>query len=53
VSALVADYLRGLAQSDAEFTRLEALQRSVQGEIEAFRGGDRLSREHIHDRAIR
>ena len=53
VSALVADYLRGLAASDAEFVRLEALQHRVQEEIETFSAGDRLSREQLHDRAVR
>jgi plasmid stability protein len=53
ISALVADYLRGLADQDAEFTRLEALQRKVQSEIKAFRGSARLDRESVHDRAVR
>jgi plasmid stability protein len=53
VSALVAEFLRGLADSDAEFKKLEALQRRVQGEITTFRAGDRLSREQLHDRALR
>jgi plasmid stability protein len=53
VSALVTEYLRGLAGRDAEFNRLEALQRRVQADITRFRGGDRLDRSRIHDRALR
>jgi hypothetical protein len=36
-----------------EFARLEALQREVQDEIVQFRAADRLSREEVHDRAVR
>ncbi len=53
VSTLVADFLRGLSDRDGEFTRLEALQRDVQAEITRFRGGDRLGRDQVHDRALR
>lgn len=53
VSALVAAYLGSLAAGEAEFARLEAQQRRVQGEIEGFRGGDRMGRDAIHDRAVR
>jgi plasmid stability protein len=53
VSALVADYLRSLSERDHEFTRLEAQQHEVQGEIVRFRAGDRLDREALHDRAVR
>jgi plasmid stability protein len=53
VSALVADFLRSLAVSDAEFARLEALQRRVQAEVTEFNGGDRLSRDEVHDRTLR
>jgi plasmid stability protein len=53
VSAIVAAYLRSLADDDAEFTRLEALQNRVMADIGAFRGGDRLPREQVHDRALR
>ena len=53
VSALVADYLRSLSEHDAEFARLEAQQRHVQGEITRFRARDRLSRDELHARAIR
>jgi len=53
VSALVTDYLRSLAGGDAEFARLEAQQLRIQAEIEQFRGADRISRDELHDRALR
>lgn len=53
VSALVTDFLRSLAEREAEFSRLEAQQRRVQAEIRTFRAGDRLDREQAHERAIR
>jgi hypothetical protein len=53
VSALVAEYLRSLSGQEAEFSRLEALQKQVQREIEHFRAHDRLDRDELHDRAVR
>lgn len=53
VSALVAGYLRSLGDGDAEFSRLEAQQGDVLREIESFKAGDRLSRDEIHQRAVR
>jgi plasmid stability protein len=53
VSALVADYLRSLSEGEAEFARLEAQQRQVQGEIDRFRARDRLDRDELHRRAVR
>lgn len=53
VSALVAEFLVELATEDDEFARLEALQQQVQADIQRFRGGDRLDRERVHDRAVR
>jgi hypothetical protein len=53
VSALVGEYLRSLSGADAEFARLEAQQRVVQAEIDAFRAGDRLGRDEIYDRGRR
>lgn len=52
VSALVAQHLRSLSDHDAEFARLEALQRRVQSQIKRFRGSDRLDRAELHDRAV-
>jgi plasmid stability protein len=53
VSALVGEYLRSLSERAAEFSRLEAQQREVQGEIDRFRARDRLERDEIHDRGLR
>jgi hypothetical protein len=53
VSALVADFLSSLSEREAEFARLEAEQARIQGEIRAFRAQDRLSRDQVHDRAVR
>ncbi len=53
VSALVTEYLRSLASGDAEFAKLEAQQRQIQSDIKQFRASDRLSRDEIHDRALR
>lgn len=53
LSALVAEFLNALSERESEFVRLEAKQRRVQSEIRRFRAGDRLSREEIHDRAVR
>jgi plasmid stability protein len=53
VSSLVADYLRSLSEREAEFSRLEAQQRRLQGEIERFRARARLPRDEIHERAVR
>lgn len=53
VSGLVADYLRSLSEREAEFARLEAQQRAIQEGIEDFSAGDRLTRDELHDRAVR
>jgi plasmid stability protein len=53
VSALVAEYLRSLSERAQQFTRLESQQRQVQAEITRFRARDRLTRDEIHDRAVR
>ena len=53
VSALVADYLRSLADHDAEFARLEAQQWAIQRQIRRFRAGDRHGRDEVHERAVR
>lgn len=52
VSALVAEYLNSLSEREAEFSRLEAKQRSIQNEIRRFHAGDRLSRDEVHDRTV-
>jgi hypothetical protein len=53
LSALVGDYLERLSGRMDEFARLEALQHEVQAEIGQFRAADRLSRDEVHDRAVR
>lgn len=53
VSALVGDFLRSLSERDAEFARLEEQQRAVQQRITRFRAGARLSRDELHERAVR
>jgi plasmid stability protein len=53
VSTLVAEFLTSLSEQETEFTRLEAQQRRIQGEIQCFRARDRLSRDELHGRAVR
>jgi hypothetical protein len=53
VSALVVSFLQQISGDLQEFSRLEALQREVQAEIGQFSGGDRLSRDEVHRRAVR
>lgn len=53
VSALVGEYLRSLAVRDAELARARANWNEVAAEIKHFRGGDRLGREELHERAVR
>ena len=53
VSALVAEYLSELSERESRFRRLEAQQRQIQRQIRGFRGGDRLTRDDAHDRALR
>ncbi len=50
VSALVRDFLVGLAEGESEFERRKRLQREVILTIHSFRAGDRLTREQIHER---
>jgi hypothetical protein len=52
VSGLVAGYLRSRLADD-EFTRLEEQQRRIQSEIKRFRASDRLTRDEVHERALR
>jgi len=50
---MVAEYLRSLSGGRTEFARLESQQREIQGRIRRFRAGDRLTRDELHDRAVR
>jgi hypothetical protein len=47
VSALVTGYLRSLSENDAEFARLKAQQKRIQGQIKRF-SADRLDRDELH-----
>jgi plasmid stability protein len=53
VSALVAGYLAELSRDDDRFAALLAQQRRAQRRVKTFRAASRLSREEIHDRAVR
>jgi plasmid stability protein len=53
VSSLVAAYLRSLSDQGSEFSRLEAQQHRIQAGIARFRAADRITRDEIHDRALR
>lgn len=52
VSALVREFLTEIATGKSDFERRKRLQDEVIASIRAFRAGDRLSREEIHDRAV-
>ena len=54
VSALVREFLIGLAEEESEFERRRRLQAEVIASIKKFRAGDRVSRDEAHERdAIR
>jgi plasmid stability protein len=53
VSALVAEFLDSLSEQEAQFSRLEAKQKRVQGQIRHFSARARLSRDDVHERAVR
>lgn len=54
LSALVAAYLRSFTKREEdEFARLEAQQEEVLAEIDHFSARDRLSRDELHERAVR
>lgn len=53
LSALVREYLSGLAGRETEVSRLEAQQLRIQSEIASFRASDRLDRDMVHNRAVR
>lgn len=50
VSALVRDFLAGLAAEESDFDRRRRLQDEVLSSVKAFRAGDRLTRDQAHDR---
>lgn len=53
VSALVGAYLTTLAGQAGEFDALERRQLEIQAEIGHFSAGARLSRDAVHERAVR
>lgn len=53
VSALVAEFLSTLDETAGEFERRLSQQAEVLAEVDAFRAGDRLERDELHDRALR
>lgn len=53
VSSLVSQFLSTLSDASEEFDRLLSQQEEVLAEIEDFRAEDRLSRDKLHDRAVR
>jgi plasmid stability protein len=53
VSSLVAEYLAGLGAEADRFADLLAQQRRVQRRVKSFSAHDRLSRDEVHDRAVR
>ncbi len=53
VSALVGEYLRSLSGLGGQFEDLEAAQERIHAELGRFRGGDRLARDKVHERAVR
>ena len=50
VSALVKEFLIGLAEEESDFERRKRLQADVLATITGFQAGDRLSRDEVHDR---
>jgi hypothetical protein len=50
VSALVRQFMIDLASGESEAERLKREERVLREQISAFRAGDRLSREEVHDR---
>ena len=51
VSAAVRAFLIRWSSEETDFERRKRLQGEALGSIGAFRGGDRLPRDDIHDRA--
>lgn len=53
VSAVVRAFLTEFAGQESDYERRERLQRQTLAAIKSFRVGDRLSRDEVHDRALR
>ena len=52
VSALVKQYLDGVAKTADESGKLRRAEDQVRDQIERFRAGDRLTRSELHNREI-
>jgi hypothetical protein len=50
VSALVKRFLTQIASGESEFDRLAREEKEIRSRIHGFDGGDRLSREDVHER---
>jgi hypothetical protein len=50
VSALVAEFLAGLARDESEFERLLGDERAIRQRIRDFSGGERLPRDELYER---
>ena len=50
VSALVKEFLLGLAAGESDYERLKREERELREQVISFRGSDRLSREDVHKR---
>ena len=50
VSALVKEFLLGLAAGESDYERLKREERELRDQVISFRASDRLSREDVHKR---
>lgn len=50
VSALVKEFLLGLAAGESDYERLKREERELRKQVISFRASDRLSREDVHKR---
>jgi plasmid stability protein len=50
LSALVREFLTEFAGGETDFERRKRLQAKTLASVHAFRAGERLSREAVHDR---
>jgi len=53
VSALVRNFLNELGTAETEFERRRRLQDEVLASLPGFAAADRLTRDEVHDRAVR
>lgn len=53
VSALVRRFLTDLGTAETDFDRRRRLQDQVIASVTDFRASDRLSRDEVHERAVR